>query len=234
MTKNAGGFEIYLNCADPKICKRLLSIYPIDGVTSNPQMIASLKRPDFFKVVKELREACGEKTLFLQTPSNNYEGILRDAETLREAGGAHTIVKIPCNADGIRAIQALTDRGIPTLGTQIMSAMQGIMALKAGAKYVAPFFAPMEFSKINGAAVFKALVEYRKISGCEGQIMGCAPRNQEEVAWIFTTGVTAVTLDPCDFEDPVTFKAFADLNKDVRESWEAVYGVGTHIYDMKK
>ena len=233
MIKNATGFEIYLNCEDPKICKRLLDTYPIDGITTNPQMISRLKRLDFFAIVKELREVCGEKTLFLQTPANEYKDILRDADVIREAGGAHTIVKIPCNADGIRAIQTLTDCGIPTLGTQVMSAMQGIMALKAGAKFVAPFYAPMVMNGIDGETVYKALVEYRKVSNCEGQIMGCAPRNQEEVAWLFTTGITAVTLDPCDFDNSVTDQIFLDLNKDVRESWKSVYGV-ENIYELKK
>lgn len=226
MKKNASGFEIYLNCANPAEAKRLMEAYPIDGVTSNPQMIATQNngRTDLLNIIKELRDAVGDKLLFLQTPSNNYEDIMKDAMALREAGGPHTIVKIPTCPDGIKAIETLTAMGIPTLGTQVMSAMQGILALKAGAKYIAPFFAPMEFSDINGKIVFESLVKYREISGCEGQILGCAPRNMEEVAWMFTTGVTSITLDPCDFEDPFKAEAFVGLNAEVQKDWENRFG----------
>ena len=89
MYTHANGFEIYLNSADPITAKRLLDTYPIDGVTSNPQMISNLKRPDFFNVIQELRDACGVKTLFLQTLSERYEDIMHYAEVLREDGGAH-------------------------------------------------------------------------------------------------------------------------------------------------
>lgn len=241
MKKNASGFEIYLNHANPAEAKRLLEAYPIiDGITSNPQMIATQNngRTDLKNIILELREACGpDKLLFLQTPSNNYDDIMKDAMALREVGGPNTIVKIPCCPDGIKAIYTLTAMGIPTLGTQVMTTMQGVMALKAGAKYVAPFYAPMELfseGEVNGKAVFEALVKYREVSGCEGQILGCAPRNFDEVSWMFSTGVTSVTLDPCDFENPFISKGFTFINTSVQNDWDGRFGTGARIHELLK
>ena len=239
MKKNACGFELYLNCANPAEAKRLMQAYPIiDGITSNPQMIATQNdgRTDLKNIIKELREACGpDKPLFLQTPSNNYDDIMKDAMALRDAGGPNTIVKIPTCPDGIKAIYTLTTMGIPTLGTQVMTAMQGVMALKAGAKYVAPFFAPIELfseGEVAGKGVIDALVNYRAVSGCEGQIMFCAPRNFDEVSWLFQTGCTATTLDPCDFENPFSSKGFTFINTDVQNSWDGRFGAGARIHEL--
>ena len=138
MIKNASGFEIYLNCANPETAAKIMQEYPIDGITSNPQMIATQNngRTDLKNIIKELRQACGpDKLLFLQTPSNDFDDIMKDARELREVGGPNTIVKIPTCREGIKAIETLTSMSIPTLGTQVLSTMQGILALKAGAKY---------------------------------------------------------------------------------------------------
>lgn len=237
MIKNASGFEIYLNCANPEICARLMKDFPIDGITSNPQMIATQNdgRTDLKSIIKELRAACGpDKLLFLQTPSNDFDDIMKDARELREAGGPNTIIKIPTCKDGIKSIETLTSMGIPTLGTQVLSTMQGILALKAGAKYIAPFYAPMEFGGVNGKIVYESLVKYKEISGCEGQIMGCAPRNMEEEAWMFTTGISVVTLDPCDFEDPFKAEVFMHLNNEVQNDWDSVFGAGARIHELLK
>jgi len=239
MKKNASGFEIYLNCANPVEAKRLMTQYScIDGITSNPQMIATQNdgRTDFKNIVLELREACGEdKLLFLQTPSNDYDDIMKDAFALRKLAGPDTIIKIPACADGIKAIADLYKMGIPTLATQVLTTMQGVLALQSGAKWVAPFYAPMELfsqGELSGKRVFEALVEYRLVSGCEGQIMGCAPRNFDDLSWIFTTGVTAITLDPIDFESPYSSKAFTFINESVQKYWDERFGAGARIFEM--
>ena len=246
MKKNACGFELYLNCANPAEAKRLMQQFDcIDGITSNPQMIATQNngRTDFKNIVLELREACGpDKLLFLQTPSNDYNDIMKDAMALRELGGPNTIIKIPCCADGIKAIRDLYKMGIPTLGTQVLSTMQGVMALQSGAKWIAPFFFPMrEFSKdengvsqVDAKAVFEALVKYREVSGCEGQVLGCAPTTFDELSWMFSTGITSITLDPVDFESPFVAQAFKFINESVQKDWDACFGAGARIHELCK
>lgn len=228
------GMEIYANSADPAVVKRLLDLYPLDGVTTNPELVAQVKRDDYFGLIKELRSLVGEKNLFVQVTAQDYDTIIREAEAIREAAGKDTIVKIGCSPEGIKAIRDLTKAGVRTLGTQVMSAMQGIMALQAGAEYIAPFYGCMNEAGVNGKLVFESLVKYREVSGCRGQILGCAPFNQDEVAWMFGTGITAITLMPWDFDDGVENEAFKKLAKGVYESWEKQYGQGSRIYDLKK
>ena len=229
---NATGMEIYLNSADPAVIARLMDLYPVDGVTTNPELVAQVKRPDYFALIRELRGLVGHKKLFVQTTANGYDDILREAEAIQAAAGAETVVKIPCSPGGLKAIRTLSAQGVPTLGTQVLSAMQGIMALKAGADYIAPFYGCMNEGGVDGKLVFESLVKYREVSGCRGQILGCAPFNQDEVAWMFTTGITAITLMPWDFDDGIETPVFTALNAGVRKSWEAVYGEGKYIFDL--
>ena len=75
MGKFESKFDIYLNTEDPAIVRNMIDKYPFAGVCCNPQMVSRLGRPDFANIVKELREATGERKLFIQTPSNDYDGI---------------------------------------------------------------------------------------------------------------------------------------------------------------
>ena len=242
MKKNACGYEIYLNCANPAEAKRLMQQYElIDGITSNPQMIATQNdgRTDLKNIILELRDACGpDKLLFLQTPSNKYDDIMKDAMSLRELAGPNTVIKIPTCSDGIKAIADLYKMGIPTLGTQVLSVMQGVMALKAGAKWIAPFYVPMKLfsgdDNINADAVIEGLVKYKEISGCEGQILFCAPEGMNGLAWAFSTGCTAATLDPIDFEGPFTANAFKFINESVQNDWDNRFGAGARIHELLK
>ena len=69
MYKFASDFELFLNTPDPEMVRKYIDRFPISGVTCNPQMISDMKRPDYIGLLKELREATGDRKLFVQAPS---------------------------------------------------------------------------------------------------------------------------------------------------------------------
>ena len=97
-------FDIYLNTEKPAVVEKLIDVYPFAGVCCNPQMVARLGRTDFANIVKELRAATGSRKLFIQTPSNDYDGIMRDAEAILKIAGEPTIIKIPSNPGDAEAL----------------------------------------------------------------------------------------------------------------------------------
>ena len=232
--KYATDFEIFLNTPDPQQARRLIDKYPFSGITCNPQMIAELKRPDYINVLKELREAAGDRKLFIQTPSNDYDGILRDVETiLKVIGDRPSVIKIPTNSDGISAIMELSRQGIDVCGTQVMSSLQGILALQAGAKYVSVFYAMMLqggldngglYGGVDAKAVYDALTTYIDKYKCPGKIMACAPRTPDEISYLISTGAGSITLDPFDFDNCFASRHFQGIHQGVRKGWEEVYG----------
>lgn len=225
-------FDIYLNTEKPAVVEKLIDVYPFAGVCCNPQMVARLGRTDFANIVKELRAATGSRKLFIQTPSNDYDGIMRDAEAILKIAGEPTIIKIPSTTGGIRAMQKLS-ADVDICATQVMSTLQGMCALHSGVKYISVFYCFMLmggaddhglYGGVDAKAVFAALNKFIQVSGSPARIMACAPRTPDELSYLMSTGATSVALDPEDFENCFNARLFINLNQDVRRSWEAVFG----------
>ncbi len=242
MYKYASDFEIFLNTGDPELARKYVDRFPFSGITCNPQMVADTKRTDFINVLKELREAAGDRKLFVQTPSNDYEGIMKDVDTIYSViGHKPCVIKIPTCADGLTAIMEIAAKGeIDVCGTQVMSTMQGLCALQAGAKYVSVFFAMMNqgglddaglYGGCNAKMVYDALTTYIDKYHCTGKIMACAPRTPDEISYLVSTGAGSITLDPYDFDRCFADRNFQGIHKGVRAGWEAVYGK-TPIQEM--
>lgn len=121
----------HLDTANVAEVERLARIYPLAGVTTNPSIIAAGKVP-VWDVLPRLQKAVGpEGTLFAQTMSRDAQGMVEEAKRLSNAVPG-IVVKIPVTAEGL-AIKLLKKEGIPTLGTAVYSASQGLLAALAGA-----------------------------------------------------------------------------------------------------
>lgn len=122
--------ELYLDTANVAEVERLARIYPLAGVTTNPSIIAAGKNP-VWDVLPRLQKAIGpEGTLFAQTMSRDALGMVEEAKRLSNAVPG-IVVKIPVTAEGLAAIKMLKKEGIPTLGTAVYSASQGLLAALA-------------------------------------------------------------------------------------------------------
>lgn len=239
MPKHPNNFDLYLNTEDPAIVRRMIDHYPFDGVCCNPQMISHLNRKDFANIIRELREATGDRKLFIQTPANDYDGIMKDVEAILKISGEPTVIKIPSTTGGIRAMQQLSD-SVDICATQVMSTLQGICALQAGVKYIAVFYCFMQmggadehglYSGVDAKLVYSALTKFIEVSGCDARIMACAPRNPDEMSYLISTGARSIALDPVDFDNCFNSRHFLNLNHDVRSSWERVFG-DVNAYDL--
>ncbi|MDR2217899.1 MAG: fructose-6-phosphate aldolase, partial [Yokenella regensburgei] len=130
--------ELYLDTSDVAAVKRLARIFPLAGVTTNPSIVASGKVA-LESLLPALREALGGSgTLFAQVMATTAEGMVQDARKLR-AIVPDLVVKVPVTAEGLAAIKLLKAEGIPTLGTAVYGAAQGLLAALAGAEYIAPY-----------------------------------------------------------------------------------------------
>ena len=130
--------ELYLDTADISAVKRLARILPLQGVTTNPSIVAKAKT-SLWEVLPALRDALGgEGKLFAQVLANTADKMVEEAEMLHSRVPG-LVVKIPVTAEGLAAIKILRVRKIPTLGTAVYGAGQGLLAALAGAEYVAPY-----------------------------------------------------------------------------------------------
>ncbi|EOL4404288.1 transaldolase family protein [Escherichia coli] len=122
--------ELYLDTSDVVAVKALSRIFPLAGVTTNPSIIAAGKKP-LEVVLPELHEAMGgQGRLFAQVMATTAEGMVNDARKLRSII-ADIVVKVPVTAEGLATIKMLKAEGIPTLGTAVYGAAQGLLSALA-------------------------------------------------------------------------------------------------------
>lgn len=227
--------ELMLNCEDPKILGKYFDLYPIiDGVTTNPLMISRAGKVDFFDYIRRLRLAAGERKLMAQVTSSDCQTMVQEAELIRQAGGDGMFVKIPAIEEGIRAMEILSKKGYNITATVVGSFGQGMAALKAGAKYVAVFYGPMESKGMNPCAVIKRLAAYIQASGCEGRILAAGCKDLEACGKAMKAGATAFTVDTETLTKGMTSPVTKEYAANFKKAWEGVHGIGVNITDLKK
>ncbi len=128
--------KFFLDTAMVEEIKEAASWGLLDGVTTNPTLVAKTGRP-FKEVVKEILEIV-DGPVSLETVSLDAKGMIEEGRKLAELGD-NVVVKIPMTPEGLKAVQVLESEGIPTNVTLVFSPTQALLAAKAGASYVSPF-----------------------------------------------------------------------------------------------
>ena len=132
--------------------RKIYEYFPVDGVSTNPSILAKTGRPPMKSSKRSVPSWATASCLSRQFPL-----MLREfAETHRivKETGEGTLVKIPCAPEGFKAMKALKSEGIRFIGTAIYTPMQGILAAKCGAEYVAPYVNRIDNMGFDGIKVF--------------------------------------------------------------------------------
>ncbi len=137
--------EILFDTANLTDIEEMTPFYPVSGVTTNPTIIKAEGRIDFYNHMRRIREIIGpDRTLHIQVLAQDADGIVADAHRLLDQVDGNVFAKIPTTEQGIRAMRLLKDEGIGVTATAIYSKTQGMLAIAAGADYIAPYFNRME------------------------------------------------------------------------------------------
>ena len=131
--------KLLIDDANLDVIKDIVSLYPIDGVTTNPTILSKAGENPKERLVK-IREVIGEdKDLHCQVVAESKEEMKDQARKLVSLLGENTYIKIPSNGEGFKAMEELSKEGIKVTATGIYTPLQGFLAAKAGAKYLAPY-----------------------------------------------------------------------------------------------
>ena len=213
--------ELYIDDASIEAIKRLIDLYPIDGVTTNPTILSRTRR-DPKEVLQEIRKIIGEdRILFVQALPMSADGMIEDARKIVEQFGKNTIVKIPSIPEGFKAIRELTKEGIRTCGTVVYTPMQAYLAAKAGASYVAPYVNRIDNMGYDGVSVTKKIQDILENNGYECKVLAASFKNSNQVLELCEYGVGAATCSPDVIDNFVKNvaidKAVDDFVKDFEE-----------------
>lgn len=218
--------EFYLDTANVEEVKRLALIFPISGVTTNPSIIAASGKP-LSAVLPKLREAIGPQgRLFAQVMGHEANEMIKEAQQLREII-PDIVVKVPVTEAGLTAIRKLKDINIPTLGTVVYSAIQGLLAAMAGAEYVAPYVNRVDSQGGSGIQLVSDLqmLLYKHAPSC--QVLSASFTTPRQALECMLIGNGAITL-PLDVVQHFlnTPAVDAAVNK-FDDDWQKAFGVSS-------
>jgi transaldolase len=128
--------KFFIDTANIDEIKEGISMGMVDGVTTNPSLIAK-ENKEFEVVIKDIL-AVVEGPVSLEAISLDVDGIVAEGSKLAELGD-NVVVKVPMTIEGLKATRRLSDSGIRVNQTLVFSPLQALMAAKAGAAYVSPF-----------------------------------------------------------------------------------------------
>ena len=151
----------------------------LDGVTTNPSLMAK----EGIKGVDNQRA---------EVIATDYEGMIKEGEELA-ALNPHIVVKVPCIADGIKAVKYFTSKGIRTNCTLVFSVGQALLAAKAGATYVSPFVGRLDDICEDGIALVGKIVEMYRYYGYTTQVLAASIRHTAHIMQCIEVGADVAT-----------------------------------------
>lgn len=206
--------------------KKIYELYPVDGVTTNPTILAkSGKQP--YEVLKEIRAFIGEDAeLHVQAVAKTAEGMIEDARRIVKELGRKTYVKIPSVPEGFKAIMALREEGILTTATAVYTPMQAFLAAKAGASYAAPYINRIDNMGYNGVQIAQKIHDIFKNNGLKTEVLAASFKNSQQLLELCEYGIGASTVSPDVIDVLVKNQAITAAIDDFTADFEKLVGPG--------
>ena len=166
----------------------------LDGVTTNPSLMAKEGIRGEENCRKHYIAICEivKGDVSAEVISTDYEGMIKEGTELA-ALHPNIVVKVPCIADGIRAIKYFTDNGIRTNCTLVFSPGQALLAAKAGATYVSPFVGRLDDIASDGIELVEKIVDMYRYYGFQTQVLAASIRSTQHIIQCIQAGADVAT-----------------------------------------
>jgi transaldolase len=212
--------KIFLDTANIDEIRDAASLGLLDGVTTNPSLMAMENRGDYKEVLKEICDIVQGPTS-AEVVTEDSEEMLRQANDLAKISD-HIVIKIPLIPAGLKAVKKLAADEIKTNVTLCFSANQAYLAARAGATYISPFVGRLDDVGIDGMGTVADIIEIYENYAFSTQVLVASIRHTQHVLESATLGADVATI-PYKvlmqmFKHPLTDKGIENFNKD----WEKV------------
>lgn len=200
--------KLFLDTADLKQIKEIASWGILDGITTNPTLLAKEGKVD---PKKHLQAICRviNGPVSMEVFATNYEGMLKEGREYA-TWAENIVVKVPMTPDGLRAVATLKAEGIPTNVTLIFSANQALLAAKAGAAMVSPFIGRLDEAGEDGLTLVQEITEIFFNYGFETEILVASIRGPRHVTESARMGAHIATL-PYDIFKKLAYHPLTDI-----------------------
>lgn len=184
--------KIFLDTASISEIKEARELGMVDGVTTNPTLLAKEGRQDFEQVVCEICSIV-KGPVSVEVISSDSEGIIEEARRLSKLA-PNVVVKIPMTEEGLKAMQVLHPAGIKVNMTLVFSVNQALLAAKANVDYVSPFIGRLDDIGHDGMGLVRDILEVYKIYSFKTQVIVASVRHPTHVIEAAKAGAPIATI----------------------------------------
>jgi transaldolase len=193
--------KFFLDTANIKEIKEAAAMGFLDGVTTNPSLIAK-ENKKFETAIKEICEIC-RGPVSAECVTEKFEEMVEEGRRLAKLAG-NVVVKIPLTADGLKAVKALSSEGVKINVTLCFSASQALFAAKAGARFISPFVGRIDDTGHDGMQLIQDICTIYKNYNFTTEVLVASIRHPIHVLQAAKIGAHVSTMP---------FKVFEQLIK---------------------
>jgi len=184
--------KIFLDTANIDEIRQAASLGVLDGVTTNPSLMAREDGSDYDETLKEICDIV-HGPVSAEVVADDSEEMIRQGRAFAKLS-EHIVVKIPLIPEGIKAVKVLSAEEIKTNVTLCFSANQGLVAAKAGATYISPFVGRLDDAGMDGMQVVADLVEIYERYAFSTQVLAASIRHPMHVVESARLGADVATM----------------------------------------
>jgi transaldolase len=183
--------QLFLDTADIGEIAALVPTGLVDGITTNPTLIAESGQP----FIPTIEKICGLVTgpVSAEVVATDYDGMIREATILRQIA-SNIVIKLPLTVDGLRACQQLTRENVKTNVTLCFSAAQALAAMKSGATYLSPFLGRFEQNGGDATGLLNDIITIKRNYGFNTKILAASIRSVGGLITAAKAGADCATL----------------------------------------
>ena len=214
--------------------KALYHYYPIDGVTTNPSILAKYGKPPY-EALLAIREFIGNKAeLHAQVVSTTAEDMVEEGRRIERILGNNTYIKIPTVPEGLRAMQILRGEGYHVTATAIYTPMQAYLAAKAGAEYAAPYVNRIDNLGGDGVTSAKKMHDIYVRNNMPTKILAAGFKNSQQVQELCEYGISCLTIASDVIENLIKNANVTMAVEDFVKDFESLCGPGKTMLNCEE
>ena len=215
--------QIFLDTTDTAVLKELVATGLVDGVTTNPSLIAKSGRP-MLEVIAEICDLV-EGPVSAEVAAIDVDGMLAEGRRLASVA-QNVVVKVPLTRAGLTATGELSREGILTNVTLCFSAPQALLAAKAGATYISPFIGRLDDHGADGMGLITEIRAIYDNYDFDTEILAASIRSPAHVTASALAGADCATIPPATFADlfkhPLTEKGLDQFMSDWAKTGQSI------------
>ena len=219
--------ELLLDSANLNELAGGLRDLPVAGVTTNPTILKKEGEVDLLTHLQDIQRLCGaHRSLHVQVVATDAAPMQAEARHILDTLGGETYIKVPVSEAGITVIGQLVRAGTHVTATAVYTSLQGMLAVLAGASYVAVYCGRIDRAGGSSQAVLHEIADFIHRGGFHTRLLAASFREPQAIADAFAAGADSVTAAPALLRAGLSLPCIGEATDAFRADFEAVYGAG--------